>query len=442
MIRKNVVILGAAGRDFHNFLTYFKDNDSYRVIAFTATQIPDIDDKIFPGSMAGELYEKGIPIVAESNIVKLIEENDVDECVLAYSDLPYDEVMRLASIVNAAGADFKLMGTKNTMVNSTKPLISICATRTGCGKSQTSRRVVDILKSLGKKVVAIRHPMPYGVLQEMEVQRFQNYTDLDEHNCTIEEREEYEPHIDNDTVVFAGVDFTKILREAEKEADIIIWDGGNNDFSFYHSDLYITVLDPLRAGHELKYYPGEISLRLADLVIINKIDSAKEEDIERIRKNVRNIIPNAEIIEAESPVTVEDIEAVRGKRVLVVDDGPTLTHGGMEYGAGFVGATRAGAGEIIDPRGFAVGSIRKTFEKFSHLKKVLPAMGYSPKQRKELEDTINAADADVVISGTPIDIRRVVNTNKKIVRVRYELKPVKGPTLESIMEKFVDKHFS
>jgi len=276
----------------------------------------------------------------------------------------------------------------------------------------------------------------------MEVQRFQNYTDLDEHNCTIEEREEYEPHIDNDTVVFAGVDFTKILREAEKEADIIIWDGGNNDFSFYHSDLYITVLDPLRAGHELKYYPGEISLRLADLVIINKIDSAKEEDIERIRKNVRNIIPNAEIIEAESPVTVEDIEAVRGKRVLVVDDGPTLTHGGMEYGAGFVGATRAGAGEIIDPRGFAVGSIRKTFEKFSHLKKVLPAMGYSPKQRKELEDTINAADADVVISGTPIDIRRVVNTNKKIVRVRYELKPVKGPTLESIMEKFVDKHFS
>ncbi len=439
MNRKKVLILGAAGRDFHNFLTYFKDNDDYRVVAFTATQIPDIDDKTFPAAMAGYLYGEGIPIVSESEMEHLIKIHDVDECILAYSDLPYDRVMSIASRVNAAGADFRLMGAKTTMIRSGKPLISICATRTGCGKSQTSRAVINILRSLGKIAVAIRHPMPYGDLQAMEVQRFETYDDLDKHDCTIEEREEYEPHIDNQTVVFAGVDFKKILREAEKEADIIIWDGGNNDFSFYHSDLYITVLDPLRAGHELSYYPGETSLRMADVVIINKVDAAEDSDIERVRENVKRIMPNAALIEAESPVTVDDIPAIQGKRILVVDDGPTLTHGGMAFGAGFVGAMKAGAGEIIDPREFATGSLQDLFTKFPHLKKVLPAMGYSVVQCRELEETINASDADVVVSGTPIDLRRVIDPNKRVVRVRYELKPVKGPKLEDILLGFVNE---
>jgi len=440
MARKRVVIIGAAGRDFHNFLTYFKDNEEFEVVSFTATQIPDIDDKIFPGSLAGTLYENGIPIVPQSELERLIAEKEIDECILAYSDLPYERVMSIASMVNAAGADFRLMGTKRTMIRSEKPLISICATRTGCGKSQTSRFVVNILREMGKKVVAIRHPMPYGDLQAMEVQRFETYGDLDEHDCTIEEREEYEPHIDSGTVVFAGVDYGKILREAEKEADIIIWDGGNNDFSFYHSDLYITVLDPLRAGHELTYYPGETSLRMADVVIINKVDSANPGELMRVRENVERIGSGAKVIEAESPVTVEDPEAVRGKRVLVVEDGPTLTHGGMAYGAGHVGATKCKAGEIIDPRQYAVGSIGDTFRKFTHLKDVLPAMGYSTEQRRELEETINSSDADIVVSGTPIDIRRVITPNKKVVRVRYELKPVKGPGLKSIIREFVDEY--
>ena len=435
-----MVIIGAAGRDFHNFLTYFKDNEEFEVVSFTATQIPDIDDKVFPGPLAGHLYENGIPIVPQSELERLIAEKNIDECILAYSDLPYECVMSIASMVNAAGADFRLMGTKRTMVQSKKPLISICATRTGCGKSQTSRFVVNILRDMGKKVVAIRHPMPYGDLQAMEVQRFETYEDLDEHDCTIEEREEYEPHIDSGTVVFAGVDYGKILREAEKEADIIIWDGGNNDFSFYHSDLYITVLDPLRAGHELTYYPGETSLRMADVVIINKVDSADPADLLRVRENVELIRPRAKVIEAESPVTVEEPGAVRGRRVLVVEDGPTLTHGGMAYGAGHVGATKCEAGGIIDPRKYAVGSIAETFRKFTHLKDVLPAMGYSTEQRRELEETINSSDADIVVSGTPIDIRRVITPNKKVVRVRYELKPVRGPGLESIIREFVDEH--
>ena len=440
MARKRVVIIGAAGRDFHNFLTYFKDNEEFEVVSFTATQIPDIDDKIFPGPMAGPLYENGIPIVPQSELERLIAEKKIDECILAYSDLPYERVMSIASMVNAAGADFRLMGTKRTMIRSKKPLISICATRTGCGKSQTSRLVVKILREMGKKAVAIRHPMPYGDLQAMEVQRFETYEDLDEQDCTIEEREEYEPHIDSGTVVFAGVDYGKILREAEKEADIIIWDGGNNDFSFYHSDLYITVLDPLRAGHELTYYPGETSLRMADVVIINKVDSATPDDLLRVRENVELIRPGAKVIEAESPVTVEEPEAVRDKRVLVVEDGPTLTHGGMAYGAGHVGATKCEALEIIDPRKYAVGSIGATFRKFPHLKDVLPAMGYSTEQRKELEETINSSDADIVVSGTPIDIRRVITPNKKVVRVRYELKPIRGPGLESILKEFVHEH--
>lgn len=440
MKKKNILILGAAGRDFHNFLTHFKNNTEYRVVAFTATQIPDIDDKTFPAGMAGELYPEGIPIRSEDELESLIRENDVDECILAYSDLPYGHVMSIASRVNAAGADFKLMGTRTTMIRSKKPLISICATRTGCGKSQTSRLVISILREMGKRAVAVRHPMPYGVLTRMEVQRFETLDDLDEHECTIEEREEYEPHIEEGTVVFAGVDYEKILREAEKEADVIIWDGGNNDFSFYHSDLYITILDPLRAGHELTYYPGETSLRLADIVIINKVDSARPEELERVRANVERIMPLAKVIEAESPVTVEDPQAIRGKRVLVVEDGPTLTHGGMAFGAGLVGARKAGVGEIIDPRAFATGSIRETFRKFTHLEQVLPAVGYSPEQRKELGDTINASDAEVVVSGTPIDITRVIDTDKKVVRVRYELKPISGPKLEDILRSFVEEH--
>ncbi len=440
MKKKNILILGAAGRDFHNFLVHFKDNPDYRIVAFTATQIPDIDDKTFPASMAGKQYPKGIPIRPEDELESLILENDIDECILAYSDLPYDLVMKKASVVNSTGADFRLMGTHNTMVGSRKPLISICATRTGCGKSQTSRTVLSILASLGKRAVVIRHPMPYGDLKKMEVQRFETLEDLDRHQCTIEEREEYEPHIESGNVVFAGVDYTKILREAEREADVVIWDGGNNDFSFYHSDLYITILDPLRAGHELTYYPGETSLRLADVVIINKIDSASKEELTRVRENIESIKPGATVIEAESPVTVEDPGAIRGKRVLIVEDGPTLTHGGMSFGAGFVGAEKAGVGEIVDPRPFAVGSIRNVFEKFGHLRQVLPAMGYSEQQIQELEETINSSDAEVVVSGTPIDITRIIRPNKRVVRVRYELRPVSGPSLEDILRRFVEEH--
>ncbi len=438
--KTRVVILGAAGRDFHNFNTYFRDNEDYEVVAFTATQIPDIEGRKYPPELAGKLYPEGIPILAEEDLPEIIKEKKIDLAVLAYSDLPYEYVMERSAIVNAAGADFMLMGPKHTMIESTKPVIAVCAVRTGCGKSQTSRKIFKMLRDKGLKVVSIRHPMPYGDLVKQRVQRFASYEDLDKHECTIEEREEYEPYIDMGGIVYAGVDYEAILREAEKEADVIIWDGGNNDFAFYRPDLYITVADPLRPGDEISYYPGEVNIRLADVVVINKVESADPYDVEEVRENIRSVNPGARIIDAASPLTVEDPSKIEGKRVLVVEDGPTVTHGGMTYGAGYVAAVKFGAGEIIDPRPFAVGSIVDTFEKYSHLQYVLPAMGYGAKQIKELEETINNSDCDLVVSGTPIDLNRVVKVNKPIVHVKYELQEIGKPDLSDFIEKFVKEH--
>lgn len=435
--RKKVVILGAAGRDFHNFNTYFRDNEDFEVVAFTATQIPDIEGRKYPPELAGKLYPDGIPILAEEDLPGIIKEKKVDIVVLAYSDLPYEYVMKRSAIANAAGADFMLMGPNSTMLKSSKPVIAVCAVRTGCGKSQTSRKIFRLLRERGLKVVSIRHPMPYGNLVKQKVQRFASYKDLDEQECTIEEREEYEPYIDMGGVVYAGVDYEAILREAEKEADVIIWDGGNNDFSFYKPDLYITVADPLRPGDEISYYPGEVNVRLADYVIINKVESADPYDIEEVRDNIRAVNPGAKIIDAASPLTLENPEEIDGKKVLVIEDGPTVTHGGMSYGAGYVAAIKFGASEIIDPRPYAVGSIVDTFNKYTHLENVLPAMGYGERQMRELEETINRADCDLVVSGTPIDLNRVVKVNKKIVHVRYELQEIGRPNLEDVVEKFV-----
>lgn len=432
-----VIILGAAGRDFHNFNVYFRDNPAYTVLAFTATQIPNIDGRRYPPALAGKLYPNGIPIHPESELPTLIRELKAQQVILAYSDLPHLEVMHKASIALAAGADFRLMGPRATMIPSTKPVIAICATRTGCGKSQTTRAVVRALHAMNKRVVAIRHPMPYGDLEKQAVQRFETFDDLTKHDVTIEEREEYEPHIASETVVFAGVDYAAILREAEKEADVILWDGGNNDFSFYASDLYIVVADPLRPGHEMSYHPGETNLRMADVVVVNKIDSAKPEAIETVHRNIRAVNPAAKIVDAESPIAVDNPEAIRGKRVLVVEDGPTLTHGEMTFGAGVVAAQRFGAAEIVDPRKWAVGTIRATYEKYPHVGAVLPAMGYGEAQTRDLEQTINAADVDLVLIGTPIDLRRVVNIKHPAQRVRYELREAGHPTLsEIVQEKF------
>lgn len=436
---KNVLILGAAGRDFHNFNTYFRENPDYKVVAFTATQIPGIDDKKYPKELAGKMYPKGIPILPEDDLEKIIKKYKVDQCVLSYSDLAYETVMHLASRVNTAGADFRLLGPKNTMLKSKKPVIAICASRTGCGKSQTTRRIVEILRGYGLKVVAIRHPMPYGDLVKQRCQRFATYKDLDKHKCTIEEREEYEPHIDRGVIVYAGVDYADILAEAEKEADVILWDGGNNDFSFYQADLYITVVDPLRPGDEISYYPGEINVRLSDIVIINKIDSAYPEDVQIVRENVKAINPNVMVIDAASPLTVEDPKKIAGKRVLVVEDGPTITHGDMGYGAGFVAAIKYGAAEIVDARPYAVGSIAQTFQKYTHIEDVLPAMGYGGKQVLDLKRTIDKTDADVVVAGTPIDLTRVVKVKKNIIRVRYDLQEIGTPELGGVMEGFIKK---
>ncbi len=436
MDRTKVVILGAAGRDFHNFNVFFRKNDRYEVVAFTATQIPGIEDKIYPPELSGDLYPKGIDILPEDDLEEIIKDRSAELCVLSYSDLAYDTVMHMCARVNAAGADYMLMGTKNTMIRSTKPLIAICASRTGCGKSQTSRYIVELLRDMGKKVVSIRHPMPYGDLAAQKLQRYADYADLDTHKCTIEEREEYEPHIDRGSIIYSGVDYEAILREAEKEADVILWDGGNNDTSFYHPDLMITVVDPLRPGDEVSYYPGETNVRMSDIVIINKIDTAYPEDIEEVRANVRRIKPDATIIDAASPIAVEDPEMIRGKRVLVVEDGPTVTHGGMGFGAGYVAATKFGAGEIIDARPYAIGSIKDTYEKYDHLEDVLPAMGYSDRQVKELEDTINSVDCDVVVTGTPIDIGRVLKANKPVIRVSYDLQVIGKPDLKTELEKF------
>jgi len=433
MGRINVLIMGAAGRDFHNFNVYFRDNEDYNVVAFTATQIPNIDGRLYPAELAGKLYPDGIKIYDETELVEVIEKCKVQEVIFSYSDVPFNYVMTKASIVNAAGASFRMLGANETMIKSTKPVVAVLAVRTGSGKSQTSRRVVDVLKAAGKKVVAIRHPMPYGDLVKQKVQRFGSIEDLKKHDCTIEEIEEYEPHIARGGVIYAGVDYEAILREAEKEADVILWDGGNNDVSFYKADVTFTVVDPHRPGHELTYYPGNTSLRMADAAIINKIDSADAKNILQVRNNIRKVNPTAQIIEAASPIFVENPELIKGKRVLVVEDGPTLTHGEMEYGAGTIAAMNFGAAEIVDPRPYTVKSITATYQKYPKIGILLPAMGYGDDQVKDLEDTINRTDCDSVVIGTPIDLGRILKINKPSTRVKYELQEIGAVTVEGIL---------
>ena len=429
------VIMGAAGRDFHNFNTYFRDNDMYDVVAFTATQIPDIAGRAYPPALAGARYPEGIPIVGEEDLGALIKKEAVELVIFAYSDVPYDYVMHRASLANAGGADFGLLGWRHTALKSDKPVVAVCAVRTGAGKSQTTRRVVEILASAGKKCAVIRHPMPYGDLVAQEAQRFASYDDLAAADCTIEEREEYEPHLARGQIVFAGVDYEKILRMAEAEADVVVWDGGNNDTPFYVPDLHVVVADPLRPGHELQYYPGETNFRMADVILINKIDSAKAEDIETVKANAAAVNPSAAVIEAESAVAAEDPAAIAGKKVLCVEDGPTLTHGEMTFGAAVVAAKRAGAAELVDPRPYLVDSLRETFEKYPHIGALVPAMGYGDDMVADLEATVNATPADVVVAGTPIDLGRVIKANKPIVRVRYDLKVVSQPTLEDVVRE-------
>jgi predicted GTPase len=429
--------MGAAGRDFHNFNTYFRGNPDYTVVAFTATQIPNIDGRRYPPELAGERYPAGIPIHPEDDLVDLIQEHQIDQVVFAYSDVPHNYVMDKASIVLAAGADFRLLGPRTTQIASTKPVVSIGAVRTGVGKSQTTRHVLRILRDMGYRTAAIRHPMPYGDLVKQAVQRFATYEDLELHECTIEEREEYEPHLDNGAVVFAGVDYERILRKAEEEVDIVLWDGGNNDLPFYKSDFHIVLADPHRPGHERTYYPGQANARMADVFVINKVDTAAPEDVMAVRESLRDLNPGAPIVEAASPIFVDDPMAILGKRVLVVEDGPTLTHGEMAIGAGWVAAKRFGAAEIIDPRPFAVGSIAKTYEKYPTTGAVLPAMGYGDGQIRELEETINRSKADLVIIGTPIDLGRILDLNIPSQRVRYELQEIGTPTVEAMLrEKF------
>jgi len=437
MSRIKVIIMGAAGRDFHNFNTFFKENETYEVVAFTATQIPNIDGRKYPSGLSGKLYPKGIDIHPESDLPELIRKNGVDEVVFSYSDVPYDYVMNRSAMVNAAGADFKVMGPKKTMLKSSKPVIAICAVRTGCGKSQTTRMVSKMLRAAGKKVAAVRHPMPYGDLVSQRVQRFASIDDLDQHQCTIEEREEYEPHIMNDTIIYAGIDYEAILHEAEKEADVILWDGGNNDLPFFKPDIHVVVTDPHRVGDELFYYPGEANLRMADVIIINKIETANAEDILALRENIRSVNTHAMVIDAASPIRVDNYENIRGKRILVVEDGPTLTHGEMQYGAGVIAAEKYGAAELVDPRPFTVGTIKETFKKYPEIGTLLPAMGYGDRQIKDLEKTINNSDAELVIIGTPIDLRKVIKLNKPAVRVYYDLQEIGRPNLQDALKKFL-----
>ncbi|MCG7849874.1 MAG: cyclic 2,3-diphosphoglycerate synthase [ANME-2 cluster archaeon] len=434
-----VLIMGAAGRDFHNFNVYFRDNPAYHVVAFTATQIPDIEGRTYPAALAGERYPDGIPIYPEDELVDLIHSHFIDQVVFAYSDVPYYYVMSKGALVNAAGADFIMQGPESTMIGSSKPVISVCAVRTGSGKTSVSKKICQILRKLGKTSSVVRHPMPYGDLAKQAVQRFSSYEDLDEMDTTIEEREEYETHIDVGCTVFAGVDYEKILRRAEAEADIVVWDGGNNDFPFFKPDLSIVVADPHRAGDGLTYYPGEINLRMADVVVINKQDTAELENIELVRRIIMEVNPDARIIDSASPITVEHPELIKGKRVLVVEDGPTLTHGGMKYGAGTIGAKKAGAREIIDPRPYTVGTITETFKKYPDMGPLLPAMGYSDRQIQDLEETINRVDCDAVVIGTPIDLNRVININKPATRVRYEIKEIGEMTLETVIDEFLKK---
>jgi len=436
MPKRKVILAGAAGRDFHNFNVFFRNNPNYEVVAFTAEQIPNISKRKYPRELAGKGYPKGIKIYPEKDLPKLIKKFKVDEVVLAYSDLNYIDVMHKSAVANAAGADFKLMGPKSTMLKSKKKVIAVCAVRTGCGKSQTTREICNILDRLEKPYVVVRHPMPYGDLKKQEVQRFATFRDLEKHNVTIEEREEYEPHIAEGHVVYAGVDYGKILEKTEKEADIILWDGGNNDFPFYKPDLHIVLTDPHRPGHEKIYYPGEANLRMADVVLVNKADSASKDDIEIVEKNAKELNPKAKIIEAESEIVVEQPMVIRNKKVLIVEDGPTLTHGQMSFGAGYIAARKMKC-DIIDPRKHAVGSIKEIYKKYPHLGKILPAMGYNKKQRKELEKTINKAKCDVVVIGTPIDLRKIMKMNKPAVRIRYKLKERGKPKLEKIVKKYV-----
>ena len=433
MEKAKVIIAGAAGRDFHNFNVFFRNNDQFEVVAFTATQIPDIEGRIYPPELSGSLYPDGIKIHPESELPELIKKHQVDQVILAYSDIPNQYVMTFASKVMAAGADFWLMGPKSVMLPSQKPVISVTAARTGAGKSQTSRSVCHYLKDQGKNVVVIRHPMPYGDLTKQICQRFATYEDMDKHECTIEEREEYEPHIDKGIVVYAGVDYEKILAEAEKEADVIVWDGGNNDFSFYKSDITIVLTDPHRANHELSYHPGETNLRMADCIVINKIDTADWKDVQVLRKNIEEANPKAVVVEAASPLSFESDECLKGKKGLVIEDGPTLTHGEMPYGAGFIAAEKMGV-EMIDPRPFAVGSIKETYKNYPHMGPCLPAMGYGKKQILELEETINKSEAEIAIVATPIDLRKLVDFTMKPIRVRYELQEIGQPTLKEFLQ--------
>ncbi len=429
--------MGAAGRDFHNFNTLYRNNSDVEVVAFTATQIPDIEGRKYPAVLAGKLYPKGIPIYEEAKLLDLIKKHDVEEVVFSYSDVPYQYVMEKAAYVMSAGARFAVEGGDPTMIKSTKPVVAVCAVRTGCGKSQTTRKVAEVLQAMGKKVVAIRHPMPYGDLAKQACQRFAKLSDLDKHKCTIEEREEYEPHIDRGIVVYAGVDYEMIVREAEKEADVILWDGGNNDMSFYKTDMLITVVDPHRPGHELSYYPGQNNLLMADVIVINKIDSADSDGVAEVRENIAAYNPNAIVIDGASPIEIDDPKIMRGKRVLVVEDGPTLTHGEMPYGAGVVAAQKYGAAELVDPRPFTVKSITKTFEKYPDIGILLPAMGYGDQQVKDLETTINRTKCDLVVVATPIDLTRIIKIKQPTVRVYYSLQEIGTPNLQMVLDDFV-----
>jgi len=439
MQKKKVIIMGAAGRDFHNFNVYFRNSDAYEVVAFTATQIPGIEGRVYPTELAGPSYPKGIPIYPEEKLPELIKQQDIDEVVFAYSDVSHEYVMHKASAALASGADFRLMGPKTTMLKAKVPVVAVGAVRTGSGKSQTSRQVAKILKSKGLRVAAIRHPMPYGDLRKQIWQRFASYEDLDKHQCTIEEREEYEPHIDNGIIVYAGVDYAEILREAEKEADVIVWDGGNNDMPFYRPDLNIVVADPHRAGHELLYYPGETNIRMANVIIVNKVDTADPAKVKQVKENIKMLNPNATVLDAASPITVDKPELIRGKRVLAIEDGPTITHGSMPYGAAVIIAKNLGASEIVDPRPYAVGSIKEAYKKYPHLGALLPALGYGEKQVAELKETIDRIPCDVVVLGTPIDLRRVITIKQPTVRAKYELKVLGPVSLEQILQEFLQR---
>ena len=435
--RRRVLIVGAAGRDFHNFNVAFRDDDGFDVVAFTATQIPGIDERTYPAELAGEFYPDGIPIHAEAELERLVRELEVDEVVFSYSDVSHETVMHVGSRALAAGADFTLLGPRSTMLKSSAPVVAVCAVRTGSGKSQTTRAVTRALKAGGQKIAVVRHPMPYGDLIKQRVQRFETYEDMAAADCTIEEREEYEPHIAAGSIVYAGIDYERILRAAEKEADVVVWDGGNNDLPFYAPDVHITVADPLRAGHETRYHPGEANLRMADVIVINKVDSATPEDLEALRNTIAALNGGAETIEATSPISIEEGVELDGARVIVVEDGPTLTHGEMAYGAGVVAARQAGA-EPVDPRPWAVGSIKDVFERYTHMGPLLPAMGYSDQQRAELSQTINAADVDAVLIATPIDLRKVVDIQKPAVRVAYELDDAATAALDQTLRKRLD----